>query len=189
MPARQMTDADRERAIAMLRANMENVREQFSGLSDAQWTYREAEGRWTLAELAAHLATVEKRAGKAFSGYLVAEPEPLAPAAPLDEDFSGRDERIIALIGDRSRRIEAPDFLQPKPELNDHDVAFRTFLDAREKLIDMVGQVRVNLRARQMSHPVAGPVDGVQWLFFIAAHGDRHVDQMRELKRGPGYPQ
>ena len=33
-----------------------------------------------------------------------------------------------------------------------------------------------------------GPLDGYQWLVFIAAHTERHLAQLREVKADPKFP-
>jgi hypothetical protein len=48
--------------------------------------------------------------------------------------------------------------------------------------------VRVDLRGVAVPHPVFGLLDGVQWLFFAAAHTERHRAQLIGLKRHCNFP-
>lgn len=183
----EMTENDRTRALDLLRANRDRVQQMLLGVPAAQLAHHPADGRWSLGDVIAHLAVVEKRSGRLITSHLGAA-APVAPAEANDEDRSGRDDANLALLADRSRQVEAPDWLQPKPELADATLALDTFLTARDELIDFAAKVRTNLRARKATHPALGTLDGVQWLMMVAAHGDRHVDQMREIKATEGFP-
>ena len=39
-----------------------------------------------------------------------------------------------------------------------------------------------------MEHPALGPLDGYQWVLFLAAHSVRHTKQILELKASAGFP-
>lgn len=61
------------------------------------------------------------------------------------------------------------------------------FRERRTKTIDYASNTKDDLRNRVGESPV-GPMDAYQWLVFIAAHSERHLAQLREVKADPGFP-
>jgi hypothetical protein len=39
-----------------------------------------------------------------------------------------------------------------------------------------------------MAHPAMKELDAYQWILFLAAHSERHLKQLQEVKESPGYP-
>jgi hypothetical protein len=44
------------------------------------------------------------------------------------------------------------------------------------------------LRAHSAPHPAFQTLDAYQWILFMAAHSDRHTQQINEVKAQPRYP-
>ncbi|HYV61475.1 MAG TPA: DinB family protein, partial [Bryobacteraceae bacterium] len=53
------TPADKQRAVAYLEKTKNGVVEATKGLSDAQWNFKPAPDRWSIAEVVEHLAAAE----------------------------------------------------------------------------------------------------------------------------------
>ena len=53
------TPADKERAVAYLEKTKNGVVDATKGLSDAQWNFKPAPDRWSIAEVVEHLAAAE----------------------------------------------------------------------------------------------------------------------------------
>jgi hypothetical protein len=45
-----------------------------------------------------------------------------------------------------------------------------------------------DLRGHAADHPLFKNADGFQWLLLAAAHVERHVQQIREIKAASGFP-
>ena len=58
--AEPLTTDEREKLLAHLETTRHAFLASVDGLTDAQWSYRPAEGRWTIAEVAEHIAATEQ---------------------------------------------------------------------------------------------------------------------------------
>ncbi len=62
-----------------------------------------------------------------------------------------------------------------------------SFAEARERTLEFARTTRADLRAHFVRNPLF-TLDGVQWLLFVAAHNERHLLQIQEVKDSPGFP-
>src|SRR5262245_63236982 len=94
---------------------------------------------------------------------------------------------VVSAIPDRSRKAKAPEPLVPTgrwstPEALDH------FQQSRANTIQYL-QSTPDLRGHATAeNPFQQPMDGYQWLLFIAAHSERHTKQILEVKADPNFP-
>jgi hypothetical protein len=51
---------------------------------------------------------------------------------------------------------------------------------SRDELLAWLRETNAPLRSHRLPHPRLGPMDGVEWLVFLATHDQRHVAQIRE---------
>src|ERR1700693_1136229 len=57
--AQDVSQADRDRALQYLESTKRGVVDATKGLSDAQWNFKPAPDRWSIAEVMEHLAAAE----------------------------------------------------------------------------------------------------------------------------------
>ena len=57
--AQTLTPADRERAVKYLETTKQGVIDATAGLSEAQWNFKPAPDRWSVAEVTEHIAAAE----------------------------------------------------------------------------------------------------------------------------------
>jgi predicted metal-dependent phosphoesterase TrpH len=175
---------DRELALHDLERTREKFLKSVAGLSEAQWTFKAAPDRWSIAETAEHIATAETAIGGQFSQAVLK-----APASPERRaEIKVSDEQILRGVTDRTRKFKAPDVLQPTGRFASRDATVRAYQSARADTIEMVSNTKEHLRSRVTPHPAFGAIDGVQFLLFLAAHSERHTLQIEEVKTAPGYP-
>ena len=176
-----ITDDDREKLLEHLDVTSANFQNAVAGLSDAQWNYRAAEGRWTIAEVAEHIATAESLifglAGKAMA----------SPATPEMLKGARHDAVIIANIPDRSSKFPAPEVLKPENRYKTPAGTMDAFRDARAKSMKFAREGG-DLRAYTAPNPVLGNLDLYGWMLFMSAHSERHTKQIEEVKADPGFP-
>ncbi|MEO8295191.1 MAG: DinB family protein [Gemmatimonadota bacterium] len=158
--------------------------EPLHGLSPAQWTFRVGEERWSTFEVLEHVATVDAGVCQLLSDKLFAE-----PATPEQKaQARGKDELIIEALRDRSRRMESPQFVKPKGRWPAPAEAIAAFEDTRDKTIETLAAFKGDLRDYAAPHPILQTLDGYQWVLFMIAHGERHHEQILEIRREPGFP-
>lgn len=158
----------------------DGVVESVNGLSDAQWTFKPAPERWSIAETVEHLAIIEGRVQSILQSISNAEP------APPDRDFEQIDALLPPRVLDRSVKFKAPPAASPAGEAAPAAV-LSGFVEGRAKTIALLESAG-DLRSHVVNHPVLGPLDGHQWILATAAHSARHTQQILELKTDPRFP-
>ena len=98
-----------------------------------------------------------------------------------------QDEVVLKAIPDRTKKVQAPEPIQPKQRLGSRAQVMAAFTDRRAQTMDYAQKTADDLRSRVGDSPL-GPLDGYQWLLFVAAHNERHLGQIREVKADPKFP-
>jgi hypothetical protein len=177
--AQNITLVERQQAVQDLDESRDGVVQAVKGLSEAQWKFKPGPNRWSVAEVVEHLALIEN-----FFLQGVC-PELIKPSTPSAETKT-TDQLIVSKILDRSTKYQAPDLAVPTGRWAPQD-ALRHFLDERERTAAFLSSA-TDLRGHSVSHPALGPLDGYQWILAVAAHTQRHTQQILEVKAAPNFP-
>jgi DinB superfamily len=184
VPARaEITPDERAKVVKYLSATRDQVLAESAKLSDAQWNFKAGPDRWSVGQVVEHLALAETflldAQKKALSGTpATAEQKAGAP---------GRDEMIMKVIPDRTKKVQAPEPLQPATKLGDQAAVLAAFRARREKTIEYAKTTKDDLRGHASESPL-GALDAYQWLVFMGAHAERHLAQIKEVKADPKFP-
>lgn len=175
---------DREPAIKELEATRDRLRALIGGMTDAQWTFRPAPDRWTTAEVVEHIILAEDLIrGLVEKNLSATQPAGAEAQKPLT------DAEITALITDRSKKLKAPEVLQPVHRWATKADALAAFEESRARTIEFARTAKGDFRHMWAEHPkLHVPFDGVQWLVFMAGHSARHTMQIEEVIANPEYP-
>ena len=177
-----LTTSDREQALRYLDETRSGVIDATKGLSEAQWKFKPAPDRWSIAEIVEHIAL-----GEDFLLHNLREELPKAPAAAADRDPREVDARIMSFIPDRSEKFKAPPFLVPTGRWTPQE-ALDHFLATRAETVAFLKSSN-DLREHLVFLPPLGkPVDGYEWILAASAHSERHTKQILEVKADPGFP-
>jgi hypothetical protein len=179
-----LTAEERENALKNLQATHDAFLKSISGLSEKQWKFKPAPERWSVAEVAEHIAVSES----AILG-MVQKQVMTSPAAPEKRaEVAGKDEKILQMVPDRSRKAQAPEFLKPTGRWANRDEVTKAFEEERKATMDYVKSTSDDLRDHFGPHPMLGPLDAYQWILLISAHSERHTKQIEEVKADAGFP-
>ena len=171
---------EREHAIRYLASTRDGVIEAVKGLSDAQWKFKPAPDRWSIAEITEHLALIEGLVTN------ILQKLPQAPPGAPDRDTKQADEMILARVPDRSTKVQAPPDAVPIGRWTPGE-ALDHFLANRAEVTNLL-RSSSDLRGHVINNPVLGPLDGYEWILTVAAHSARHTKQILEVKADPRYP-
>jgi hypothetical protein len=180
-----MTAAERQQLIEKLDASQKKLFAALQGVSEAEWHWKPAPDKWSIAEVADHIDLAEIK-----TPQLVHDMATNAPATPEKKaEVSGKDQRVASEIPDRTQhRMMRPDFLAPTDRWPSPAALEKDFLVNRAKTLAYVRTTQDDVRSHMAPHPEMGVMDGYQWLLLIAAHCERHTAQILEIKAMPGYP-
>lgn len=179
----EISKPERDQAVKYLTSTRDQIVAESEALTDAQWNFKAAPDRWSVGEVVEHLALSE-------SFIFDLQQKTMAGAEATAERRAaakGKDEIILKAIPDRTKKAQAPEPLQPGARLGSRAEILAAFKERRAKTIDYASTTKDDLRSRVGDSPL-GPVDAYQWLLFTAAHSDRHLAQLREVKAHPNFP-
>jgi hypothetical protein len=179
-----LTKEERDRAVEYLTQTQKAFLAAIEGLSEAQWKFKAAPDRWSIAETAEHIAVTEQTIWNLVSEKIMKSP----PAPEKAAAAEGKDKTIRTVIPDRSRKAEAPERLQPTGKWPTRAALAKDFEALRAKEIAYVTETKEDLRNHFEDHPFLKTMDAYQWIIFNGAHCSRHTAQILEVKADPNYP-
>jgi hypothetical protein len=181
--AQDVSPTDKERALQYLESTKKGVLDATKGLSDAQWNFKPAPDRWSVAEVMEHLAAAEDMLRGMTQEQVMKSP---AVAVRDAEETKKADEGVLAMVPDRSHKVQAPEPLKPTNRFGSPAAAQKHFVESRATTEDYL-KTTTGLRAHLADSPM-GKLDGYEWMLLIAAHSERHTKQMLEVKADPNFP-
>jgi len=181
--AQDVSQADKERALQYLESTKNGVLDATRGLSEAQWNFKSAPDRWSVAEVVEHLAAAED-----LLRGMTQEQVMKSPAVPVRDAVETKkaDEGVLMLVPDRSHKAQAPEPLKPTNRFGSPAAAQKHFVESRAATEEYLKSTP-GLRAHLGDSPL-GKLDGYEFVLFIAAHSERHTKQMLEVKADPNFP-
>jgi len=182
--AAPLTSQEREAALKQFAATRDNFLKSIAGLSQAQWTFKPAPERWSVAEVAEHITVSEST----LLGLVQKQIMTSAAAPEKREQVKGKDEIILEKMPDRSHKAQAPEFLRPTGRWATEAELTKVFEQSRAATMDYIRTTNDDLRDHFFDHPAFGTLDGYQWLLLISAHSARHTAQIEEVKADPNFP-
>ena len=181
-----LTKEERDKAVAELEGSKKMFLDATKGLSPAQWSFKSAPDRWSIAECADHIALAEAFIfGRVTDGVLK------TPLTPEKRSVTaGKDEKLVIMLQDRSFKAKAPEPLDPTKTVLTPEESVKQFLESRAKTEEFIKTTQENLRDHMFDHPVPaiGTLDGYQWVLLISGHTRRHTLQILEVKADPNFP-
>jgi hypothetical protein len=182
--AQDITQADKDKAIALLEKSKAEVLDAVKGLSGAQWNFKAAPEKWSIAECMEHIAAAED-----FIRDLDKNNVMKAPAAP-GRDTAAIDAGILEHVPDRTNKAQAPEPIKPTNRYGSPEGSVKHFVESRAITEDFVKNTP-DLRGHAVDGPMgpnAPKIDGYEWILLIGAHSERHTKQILEVKADPNYP-
>ena len=179
-----ITPVDREFLVADLQMSRDALLHSIDGLTEAQWRFKPAPDRWSVAECAEHILREEN-----FLYTVVTERLMKLPArAPASRTPKQQDERIMAKLLDRTQKQVAAEPMRPTGEFST-EAAFRTrFVESRARTIQYAGSTNDDLRGHFTPNAEFGSMDAYQYLLILSGHCARHTAQIEEVKASSNFP-
>jgi ribosomal protein S15P/S13E len=179
-----LTKEERDRAIDYLKQTQKDFLAAIEGVSETQWKFKASPERWSIAETAEHIALAEQTIWGLVTGKIMK-----SPAAPEKRaEVKGKEETILSVIPDRSKKAQAPERLQPTGRWATRAALVKDFETIRGQEIAYLTETTEDLRNHFEEHPFLKTMDAYQWLLFNGAHGKRHTAQILEVKADPNFP-
>src|SRR5438552_10750018 len=179
--AQETTQADKDKAVAYLDTTKKGVLDATKGLSEAQWNFKAAPDKWSVAQCSEHIAAAED-----FMRGMLVENVMKAPAAP-ERDIAKVDAGVMAMIPNRSIKAHAPEPLVPTNRFGSPEGSLKHFVESRRTTEDFLKETP-DLRAHAADSSLGSKLDAYDWVLFIAPHSVRHTTQILEVKADANFP-
>ena len=174
---------ERKYAIGLMKETRDEVMNSIRNLSEAQLNYKAAPEKWSVKECMYHIAGAEKLLWGMFESNMkgAANPEKRSEIKVTDEQF-------VKMVQDRSNKLQAPEPIQPK------NTGFTSITEAIEDFKKNRGEHIKYLKSStedMRNHVVQMPFGWIycyQLCLMIAAHSNRHTQQLNEVKADAGFP-
>ena len=176
------TQAEKDKALKYLESTKQGVIDATKALSAAQWNFKSAPDRWSVAEVMEHIAAAEDFIRGNITGKVMQ-----ATARSGAEDVKALDDTVLAKIPDRSVKAQAPEPLKPTNRFGSPDAALKHFLESRQTTEAFLTSHN-DLRDHAADSPLGKKLDAYEWVLFLTAHSERHTKQILEVKADPNFP-
>lgn len=178
-----LSKTERKYAIGLMKDTYKDAVNATKGLSDAQLDFKAAPDKWSVKECMYHIAVTEKGLWSMLEGTMKspANPEKRAEIKVTDEQF-------VKMLEDRTNKVKTNDAMEPRNSgYKSLDEAITDFKTARMSHIKYMKTSTEDLRNHVLQMPF-GWIDCYQLYLMIAAHSNRHTQQMNEVKANPAFP-
>lgn len=176
-----MSATRHDRLVHEITGTSEGFLRSLEGIPDARWSYTPSPEIWSVSQTAEHAAAVFRNVQKLVSTKLLQQP------LEKGERVHHTDEVIVLRMFDRNTKFDAPTFVAPKGRWASQGELIAAFTQARVDLLKFLDESTADLRAYAFDHVFMGPMDGVQWVLFAAAHTERHTRQILEFRQAQSF--
>ena len=178
-----ISKSERKSALNLMKDTRNEVLRSVKGLTNAQLNFKAAPDRWSIKECMYHIAISEKN----LWGLL--EMTMKSPANPEKRtEIKVTDDAFIRMIEDRTNKVKTSEPFEPKnTPYKTLGEAVDAFKAMRADHIKYMKSTTEDLRNHVVQMPF-GMIDCYQLSLMVAAHDNRHRQQIDEVKADPGFP-
>lgn len=177
----KMTPTERAELIDRLQKTEQELMHLVAGVTDAQWAFKPAPERWSIAEVVEHIVLAEAMM------FDLAVRSLDRPADPKWDATLAKTDTLRKALPNRSRRVDAPAAIRPQQAMSRAAVMAR-YAEQRQRALAYARDSDRPVKAHTAPNPFFGDLNAHQWLLYIPLHNERHNQQIAEVKATPGYP-
>ncbi len=173
-PDRRLTvPSELDSLLAQLSQSQAAFLRAADAISPDDWKTKPSDGRWSAAELVAHLTMVEQA--------VIDKADRVSQNSPKRIPFFKKMHLPMVLVERRLVRRKSPVPIDPAL-LGDKEAMLARLRVVRERSLAFLEETRDrSLREYCWQHPAIGMLNTYGWMRFVAAHEARHTKQMREI--------
>lgn len=152
-----------------------SILEEISVLTDEQCNLKPDLDRWSIAQVLEHLFLTERRSDSFIQ-------------QSVKENISSNvPDKPIQMVRDRSWKIQAPEQIVPQEGPYSKEDLLHKLSQSRQQIHALLEDLdEEKLRNLSVTHRVLGPLNIKQYIEFMGLHEERHLEQIRELKKDLG---
>ncbi|HRH60365.1 MAG TPA: DinB family protein [Chitinophagaceae bacterium] len=178
-----ITEAQRAYAVAELQRTKNLLEKELKGLNDEQLKFKPAPDKWSIAEVVEHIALAENGI------FQITQATLKAPADSLKrKEIKVTEADIKQRLTNRTTKVQSPEIIKPTGQFPSATAAYQAFTNRREATIQYISTTNDDLLNHFWQHPATGTIDLYQTILLIAAHSERHILQIIEVKSDGNFP-
>jgi hypothetical protein len=183
-----MTEDERTELLGMLAESRAQYLTLLAGTSDAQWSWKPNEDRWSVGECAEHILRSNEALFQFAKTALATDANP-----EWQEKTQGKAELLKNVMPNRRPMGQggatAPMEIRPTGEIARQDLVDR-FDQLHTEIREMIKTTDAEVKAHTAEHPfpVFNTLSAYDWLLYIPLHTVRHSRQMIEVMETEGFP-
>jgi hypothetical protein len=177
-----LTDAERQHATDLMNRSKDHLFMAVKDLSVEQLNYKSSPDAWSIAECVEHIAKSENLIFGFAEISLKVEADP-----SKRNEIKMTDEQIEQMIVDRTNKVKTTEPFKPTNSFGSYDSSLKEFKDKREAHTVYIKSTKDDLRNHYCDFPF-GKIDSYQVILFMAAHSERHIKQIEEVKANANFP-
>jgi len=174
------TENDRQYLLDHLKKTTDALEKETTGLTEAQWHFKESPGRWSIAQVIEHLGIYESLYNREATVITNSTPQPELNETVKSDTFflewmAETQPHVAGGLGLPQGLMHGADNWKYFKNLRDQNVAFiqATNADLRAHFTYRSGNVRWSIH---------------QLYIILFAHCDRHLKQILKVKADAAYP-
>ena len=178
-----LSKKERKWVTGLMKTSKADFFDAVKGLSNAQLNFRESPDRWSIRECVYHIATSETVLWNKLEEAMKYPPNPEKRTL-----IKISDEDLVKGTEDRSHKVKTIEILEPKnASYKNLDEALTDFRSHRADHIKYMKNSTEDMRDHVVEMQF-GWIDCYQLSLMIAAHTDRHKQQIEEVKANSRFP-
>jgi len=171
-------EKQRQHILQRLDESLQVLEKSLAGLPEKSWHEKPSPERWSVGEIVHHLVLVEVQRLQMIKELLDGRRESVSPRTEAIAD--------ITSYRRREQRAQASEAMQPTPDLPAKTLLLgfrrgRSETRALANTIDLAALQNIWLPTKSF-----GPLNGAEYLEFLAAHTERHADQIQTVRKEVG---
>jgi hypothetical protein len=174
---------ERKYAVEYYQKTKDRLLKDLKGLSETQLNWKADTSRWSVYQCVEHIALAENMI---WQWIQMTEHQPATPEKRSEVKLT--TDQIVKGLLDRSHKFNAPEMLKPETKFPDTKTALQAYLLRRDSTIAYIKTSQDDLKDHFLAHPALGTIDLYQGLIFLAAHSERHTEQIEEVMADPNFP-
>ena len=176
----ELSKKEKDFAIAHLNKSKKDLLEITKDLSEVQLHYTIDETSWSIAQCTEHITIFTN---KIFDILEESLELPADPERRKDVKFS--DEELMAFVQNRTNKAKTQEDFEPRKTYGNHAETIKLYIEKLEKHVDFLQSTKDDLRNHYVNF---GTVDAYQMFLYMAAHTNRHIAQIKEIKNHINFP-
>ena len=179
-----ITKKEKKYAVDLLEETRADLQNTVAGLSEDQFNFKPADDRWSIKECIQHIVLTETALWQLTDATLKAAPNP-----DKRSEIKMTDEVLVKAMENRTNKVKTAEQFYPEKAASIPTAlsALSAFNEQRGKLIKYMKKTDDDMRNHVTQTPL-GHLDSYQMILFIAAHSNRHTQQIAEVKADPNFP-